>query len=542
MSVTVIRPPRRSKKDQTHTAHLARLGSKAAQIRHACDVVSRRPGPLTVPVVRTWLAEHGVAEDPDDLKRRAYVSKIVNNWRREHGLSDAADDQSDTDQTAEAHTGPVPDVHTPPVPDVHTPPVPDVHTEPVPSVYTDPAMHTPEPETVHTPAVSDAHAGLSVPSTRAGARLPDPALVQRSRRLRFASYGVLSLVAAAGAVLSYKSLRDRAAEVFPDALAAVFPLLVDALIVGASLAYLAGAVLGRGRPGWRLTAHAGVAGTLVLNALASKTLTDVPWHIAAPLVWSALVELTARDLLGDYRATHARPDSIPFALWLTAPGESASTWLRVRRQAAHAAVRVDVGAHAAAREALRMALPGYRARRVRRVISRQLRAGSVTPAAVLEQTLAITDRVRPDSPQAVLRDVLAHAVGVPTGPAHSPKDPVSTARAGGGLVKARQQDIDRLRTAVRSAHRLRREPRWALPTGPVTPLRMARGAAPNPATKRALRNPYIDITPADTKPETLIQEAISVVKSESQRAVSRKDAKNSFRKSEEPQTYATPLT
>jgi hypothetical protein len=482
MSVTVIRQPaHRSKKDQAHDGELARLGSKAAQIRYACTVVSRQqPGPLTVPVIRTWLAEHGVAEDPADLKRRAYVSKILNNWRREHGLGDSSDDSHEADEPSDVHTAPVPNVHTPPVPNVHTDPLPNVHTDPLPNVHTDP--------------VPDVHEVASTSSTRTGASTQQPHLVRRARHLRFASYIVLSLVAAAGAVLSYRSLQVRAAQVFPDELAAVFPLLVDALIVGASLAYLAGAVLGRGRPGWRLTAHAGVAGTLILNALASPNLVDVPWHIAAPLVWSALVELTARDLLGDYRATHARPDTIAFALWLTAPGESLSTWLRVRRQAAHASTRIDVGTHAAAREALRMALPGYRARKIRRIISRQLRAGSVTPAAVLTQAVAIMGHVPPTSSQALLRDVLAGAVGVqPPLPAPAPAvvRSVWPGRVGGRLVKARPQEIERLRAAIRY------EGQSAAHTGDEQSLETAGEASqdrPSPAPGQPTQNPYIDRT------------------------------------------------
>ncbi|WP_369812511.1 DUF2637 domain-containing protein, partial [Kineosporia sp. A_224] len=197
---------------------------------------------------------------------------------------------------------------------------------------------------------------------------------------------VLAAVAAAGAVLSFSSLYTAAAPVFGPVLAAGFPLLVDALCLGASLAYAAGATVGRPRAGWRLTAHAAAAGTIALNALAAHRLADVPWHVTAPATWSVLVELTARELLGTWRATHTAPrDQIPARLWLTAPIESTRTWLLMARTGTvtHAGARIDVGVHAAAVQALHLALPGRRARRVRAVLRRQLRAGSLPPSAVL---------------------------------------------------------------------------------------------------------------------------------------------------------------
>ena len=537
MSVTVIRQPRRrSKKDLAHDAELAQLGSKAAQVRYACEVVSQQPGPLTVQVVRMWLADHGVAEDPADAKRRTYVSRIVNDWRRERGLTDAdvptmaqipVEPAGTPTERAVSRDVPAPDSE----PDLTSEPEPTPVTEvPAPLPVTVPAYLsvTPIPEVLAHEHVSDTvtradtravdpvpavrvevPAHLTEPDPRAGASTAEPHLVQRARRLRLASYLVLSAVAAAGAALSYQSLEAAAENVFPHHLAQVFPLLVDALIVGASLAYLAGAVIGRGRAGWRLTAHVGVGGTIFLNALAAESLVTVPWHIAAPIVWSALVELTARDLLGDYRAAHARPDSIPFALWLTAPGESASTWLRVRRQAAHASVRVDVGAHAAAREALHMALPGFRARKVRRVISRQLRAGSVTPGAVVSQAVAIMGDVPAASAQAVLRDVLSNAVGVPHGVPVTAAQPVRPA-CSGRLVKARQQDIHHLRAALQAhTFRSRETPQHLSKSSPAASF-TASQSRPNPAPSRALHNPYIEITSAAEKEsESATQQAIS---------------------------------
>ena len=87
---------------------------------------------------------------------------------------------------------------------------------------------------------------------------------------------------------------------------------------GASLAYIASCRAGQPRIGWRWIAHGGVAGTVALNALAAPDLANVPWHIAAPLVWSVLVEMVARD--ATFAGTPVPRPQVPMLLWITAPG------------------------------------------------------------------------------------------------------------------------------------------------------------------------------------------------------------------------------
>ncbi|GAA3624468.1 hypothetical protein GCM10022223_46920 [Kineosporia mesophila] len=215
-------------------------------------------------------------------------------------------------------------------------------------------------------------------------------LARQAQRLGVWARIVLVPVAVIGAVLSYQSLYTAAEPTFGSFLAAGFPLLVDLLILGASLQYVAGAKIGRPMNGWRLTAHCGVAGTLVLNALAAAELGEVPWHITAPAVWAVLVELTGKQVLGQWKAAHGQGTGIASALWLSAPIESARTRLLMARTGVADATqaRIGVGTAAAAREALSLSLPRKAnarkdARRVRRVVNRQLRAGSLAPAAVL---------------------------------------------------------------------------------------------------------------------------------------------------------------
>jgi hypothetical protein len=111
-----------------------------------------------------------------------------------------------------------------------------------------------------------------------------------------------------------------------------------------------------------------------------------------------------------------RVEKISLPLWVTAPVESMRTRLLMFRTGttnAHQA-RIAVGVHAAAREALRLALPARRLARarsgrgVRKVINRQLRAGSLPPAAILRPLGWTAEGVLPRDtrPEAILHGVL----------------------------------------------------------------------------------------------------------------------------------------
>ena len=224
--------------------------------------------------------------------------------------------------------------------------------------------------------------------------MSEPAPVpRRLRPLRIAGALVLVPVAVYGAALSYNSLYLAARRVFDTPvfglnLAVGLPLVVDLLILGASLVYVDGAREGRPGAGWRLTAHAAVATTLILNAIAARTPAEIPWHVVAPAVWSVLVELTAREMLQEWRASQQRPtDKIPARLWLTAPAESLRTWLRMARRldGEQAAARLDIGLQDAALIALHTAMAphGRTGRRTRRTLAKLLRRGVLPSHAIL---------------------------------------------------------------------------------------------------------------------------------------------------------------
>lgn len=248
----------------------------------------------------------------------------------------------------------------------------------------------------------------TTPPATSGARpAADEDRRQAGRWWGLAAALVLPVVATVGAVLSWGSLYAAASTALgrhapaptmlgrPVNLAgAAFPLLVDALILGASARYVAGVKAGRPVGGWRLAAHAGVGGTILLNADAAPTLAEVPWHVTAPIVWSVLVELVARDALGELRETRPNTaDRIPLRLWLTTPAESVRvSWRMARTGEADAeTARVVTERCAAARDQLAGAVRGLRYRRLRQQITRRLWAGALDPATLAHLIDTIPD-------------------------------------------------------------------------------------------------------------------------------------------------------
>ena len=274
------------------------------------------------------------------------------------------------------------------------------------------------------PAADPVTAPVTAPAPPAARPGVSTVQLQEARRWNAVAVVVLPVVAAVGAVLSWGSLYAAAAQALGahaptpggvNLAGAAFPLLVDALILGASARYVAGVKTGQPVAGWRLAAHAGVTGTVLLNADAAPTLGDIPWHVTAPIVWSVLVELVARDVLGQLRAVSARrADRIPLRLWLTTPAESVRvSWRMARTGADNAdAVRAITERCAAARDDLAAFLPGRRHARTRRQITRRLWAGALDPATLSH----LIDTTDPNHPATLHRAVL-RAVATGTQPA-----------------------------------------------------------------------------------------------------------------------------
>jgi len=165
--------------------------------------------------------------------------------------------------------------------------------------------------------------------------------------------------------------------------AASVPLAVDLAIAIATSRYVVAVRRGRRAGGWRLFAHMAVAFTVLLNAAAAPSVGAIGWHVVSPILFSTLVELTAREALGELREIKGHDaDRIPLRLWLTTPAESVRVAWRMARtgEASAAVARVDTERCAAARDRLRAALPGPRLWRVRRQILRRLWSGALDPA------------------------------------------------------------------------------------------------------------------------------------------------------------------
>jgi hypothetical protein len=188
------------------------------------------------------------------------------------------------------------------------------------------------------------------------------------------------------------------------------PLLLDVLIAVASSRYVIGVLEGRAVGGWRAAAHAAIAGTVLMNALAAHRWGDVPWHVVAPAVLSLVIELVAREILGTLREiTDVRVDVIPLRLWITCPAESVRVAWRMARTGQRSAdeVRRQTERCAAVRDDLCLAMPGPRRWRDRTRILRRLWSGALDP-----DTLTGIIVTHETDPRALLRACL-RAVACP---------------------------------------------------------------------------------------------------------------------------------
>ncbi|HTJ71441.1 MAG TPA: DUF2637 domain-containing protein [Actinospica sp.] len=228
----------------------------------------------------------------------------------------------------------------------------------------------------------------------------------------------LVLLAGVSAWLSYASVRSVAIGIFGMAGGSAFPVLLDTGVYVASEYYLSSVRSNRPQHGFRALAHALVAVTVALNVSAATDYRAAMFHAVPPLVFAALVELRARQELGDVRAAQGRPDRIPFRLWIVNPIESAKLSLWAARQGSLSTVRTARERQLTALRALAIAVPDTkgdkgRAKLARGLVARQLRAGSLDPRALVEATGL--DQITPTpGAESVLRVALISALGAPS--------------------------------------------------------------------------------------------------------------------------------
>lgn len=225
---------------------------------------------------------------------------------------------------------------------------------------------------------------------RAGEKAGEP-----GRGYKRAALAVLPIPAVGGFLLSWAGMYDAAHDYFPSRWAAsILPAMVDLTILVASLFWVAGMRRGRQDIGWRLLAHAGVAASVYLNGRSGfEEATHggwkaVPWHVVAPLIWSAFVELLAKDQAGLHEQDLAQAGQtvtrLTLRLWLVRPRQSFRTWLRMQQTGERDAdaARVQADRCRTAVLALREKLPHHR--RHRRLIRGRLASGALPPGHVLD--------------------------------------------------------------------------------------------------------------------------------------------------------------
>jgi Protein of unknown function (DUF2637) len=211
-----------------------------------------------------------------------------------------------------------------------------------------------------------------------------------TRRLTWkdVAFAAVTVVALLGAVFSYSGQFSRAEPIFGRPIAYAFPVMVDGLIAACAAYYIGTVAKGRPQLGYRWVAHAGIAATIVLNALAARSPAEVPWHVVAPAIWGVLIELRAREVLGDYRAEHGSPtDRLPWRLWVAEPVASArvAVWMARTGTRSHVEARAQRGEYLAAKSALQLNAKRRR-RRLRRLALALVRSGTLDPAVLVQAT------------------------------------------------------------------------------------------------------------------------------------------------------------
>jgi len=225
-----------------------------------------------------------------------------------------------------------------------------------------------------------------------------------------AATAALVLLAGIAGWLSYASVRSAAVHVFNPVGGSAFPVLLDAGVFAASEYYLASVRKGRPSFGFRTLTRALIAATIAINVSTAGDWRAALMHAVPPALFAALVELRARQILGDQRAASGA-ERIPLKLWLVSPVRSFRISLHVARQSAHGLLWEQREQRAAALRALRIAVPGGgQARRARRQAAAAIRSGMLAPADLIAAT-GLDDTADGIGPAAVLRVALRASLG-----------------------------------------------------------------------------------------------------------------------------------
>lgn len=248
-----------------------------------------------------------------------------------------------------------------------------------------------------------------------------------------AATAALVLLAGIAGWLSYASVRAAAVHVFGPVGGSAFPVLLDAGVFASSEYYLASVRKVRPSFGFRTLTRALIAATVAINVSTATDARSALMHAVPPALFAALVELRARQILGDQRDALG-VKRIPLKLWIVSPVRSFRITLHVARQGAHGALWQQREQRAAALRALRIAVPGRgQARRARRQAASAIRTGMLAPADLIAAT-GLDDTADGTGPAAVLRVALRASLGASGTPGnqasnvsgHAPSAPSGT--------------------------------------------------------------------------------------------------------------------
>jgi DNA-binding CsgD family transcriptional regulator len=232
-------------------------------------------------------------------------------------------------------------------------------------------------------------------------------------------------VAAGAAALSYYHARAFFLPFMGPVGASVTPLMMDAVVYWLAAANVRQAQAGRPLPMLRLGAYALLALTITANALGGASLADRVFLALPAALFGFLVEARTRLALYHHRAAHG-DDRLRARLWLAHPARTFTAWLWLARQSApayaHASAERDQ--LRAARDAVRLALPGLSrpVRRARAGVLRELNAGRLPATTAVAASGLLT---RPGVPE-LHRAALAASLGADLATLTPPPPPPDT--------------------------------------------------------------------------------------------------------------------
>jgi hypothetical protein len=273
------------------------------------------------------------------------------------------------------------------------------------------------------------------------------------------AYAVVSVGAAA---LSYDHARTFFLPFMGTIGATVTPLMLDAVVYWLATAAVRQARKGRPLPMLRLGAYALLSLSITANALGGATWPERLFMALPAALFGYLTEVQIRLALYEHRAERGESDRLGL-LWLRHPARSirAKLWQARQRATAFDAAAADRDRLAAARDAVRLAMPGRsrEARRARNGVLRELNAGRLAPADAVAASGLLTKPGVPELHRVALAAALGHRTDTRADkrkpPARTPgRTPRRTSRPDTATVVHRMRDRHPEMTAADIAARL----------------------------------------------------------------------------------------